>query len=59
MRALLAFAATLAPTVAAACPSCARDQGPGAALFIAGLVAAPYVVAAVVVRAIRGAGGEP
>jgi hypothetical protein len=59
MRPLLAAAAALAPAVAAACPVCARDQVRGAALFIAALVIAPYVVAAVVLRVIRSAGGDP
>jgi hypothetical protein len=48
----------LAPALAAACPVCARDEVPVVALLVAGMIAAPYVVAAVVIRAIRG-GGEP
>ncbi len=59
MRAVLAAAATLAPTLALACPACARDQSPYAALFIGAMIAAPYLVAAVVVRAIRSWGDEP
>ncbi len=59
MRAALAAAATLAPALAQACPACARDQSPYAALFIGAMIAAPYLVAAVVVRAIRSWGDEP
>jgi hypothetical protein len=57
----LAFWLTLvlAPALAAACPVCARDEVPNAALFVAGMIAAPYLVAAVVIRAIRGGGAEP
>jgi hypothetical protein len=51
--------AVLAPALAAACPVCARGDTPNAALLIAGMIAAPYVVAALVIRAIRGAGGGP
>lgn len=58
MKALAALAAALAPTAALACPVCARDAGPNAALFIAAMIVAPYVVAAVVIRAIRSGGGE-
>ncbi len=60
MRTALAVAAAaLAPAVAQACPACARDQSPYAALFIGAMIAAPYVVAVVVVRAIRSWGAEP
>ncbi len=59
MRAALAAAATLAPALAQACPACARDQSPYAALFIGAMIAAPYLVAAVVVRAIRSWGDAP
>ncbi len=58
MRAVLAAAATLAPALAQACSACARDQSPYAALFIGAMIAAPYVVAVVVVRAIRSWGDE-
>jgi hypothetical protein len=58
MRAALALAATVVPAFAHACPVCARDAGPNAALFIGALVLAPYLVAAVVIRAIRSAGGD-
>jgi hypothetical protein len=58
MRRALASAAALAPSLAAACPVCARDNSPVALLLVAGMIAAPYVVAVVVIRAIR-AGGEP
>lgn len=59
MKAALAAAAVLAPAVALACPSCAGDKTPYAALIIAAMIAAPYVVAAVVIRAIRAGGEEP
>lgn len=60
MKAALALVATLAPVLADACSACARDQTPYAPLLIGALIAAPYVVAVVVVRAIRsGEGGEP
>jgi hypothetical protein len=58
MKAVLGLASLLAPALAAACPVCARGDTPNAALFIAGMIAAPYVVAAVVIRAIRGGGVE-
>jgi hypothetical protein len=58
MKAFLALAGTLAPSLAAACPSCARDQTPYAPFIIAGMIAAPYLVAAVVIRAIRSWGDE-
>jgi hypothetical protein len=59
MKLALSLAFLLAPALAAACPVCARDEVPNAALLVAGMIAAPYLVAAVVIRAIRGAGGRP
>ncbi|MFL5299337.1 MAG: hypothetical protein ACJ79R_03215 [Anaeromyxobacteraceae bacterium] len=59
MRLAAAILSLLAPALALACPVCATDKGPNAALFIGAMIAAPYVVAAVVIRAIRGAGEEP
>ncbi len=59
MKAALALAGALAPTLALACPVCARDQTPYAALFVGALIAAPYVVAALVIRAIRAVGRGP
>ena len=35
------------------CSVCARDNAPGAALLIAAMLAVPYTVAVVVIRAIR------
>jgi hypothetical protein len=58
MKGFAALAAALAPAAAVACPVCARDAGPHAALFIAAMIVAPYVVAAVVIRAIRSGGGD-
>lgn len=59
MKAVLAAAAALAPSLALACPACAQDRTPYSALIIGAMIAAPYLVAAVVVRAIRSAGEEP
>ncbi len=59
MRLLLAAAGALAPTLALACPACARDESSWAALLVGAMIVAPYLVVAVVVRAIRSAGGEP
>lgn len=46
------------PSLALACPSCARDTTPGAWLLVAGLIAAPYLVVAGVVQAVRRADRE-
>jgi hypothetical protein len=55
-----ALAAALAPSLALACPVCAQgDRGDGAALLVLAMIAAPYLVAALVIRAIRAAGEEP
>jgi hypothetical protein len=51
--------ASVAPAVALACATCARDEGSGTLLLVGGMIVAPYVVAALVIRAIRGAGAEP
>ena len=59
MRGALAVLAAALPALAAACPVCARDTTPNAALLVGGMIVAPYVVALLVIRAIRGAGGEP
>jgi hypothetical protein len=59
MKLALWVAAVLAPALAAACPVCARDDVPNAALLVGGMIAAPYVVAVLVIRAIRAGGGEP
>jgi hypothetical protein len=58
MKPLLSTLALLAPALAAACPVCGAGDRPNAALFIGAMIVAPYVVAAVVIRAIRSAGGE-
>jgi hypothetical protein len=57
MRVVLAAALAVAPALASACPACARDTTSDAALIIGALILAPYVVAGVVVRALRRAGG--
>jgi hypothetical protein len=60
MKRALALAAALAPALAVACPVCAEGDTPGAALLVGAMIAAPYVVAVLVIRAIRSAGGaEP
>ena len=59
MKLALWVAAVLAPALVAACPVCARDDVPNAALLVGGMIAAPYVVAVLVIRAIRAGGGEP
>ena len=56
MKRVLCAAAVFAPALAAACPVCARGDVPNAALMIGAMIAAPYLVAAVVVRAIRAGG---
>jgi hypothetical protein len=54
MKALTGLALSSLPPVAAACPVCASgDGGPGGALLVGLLIAAPYLVAALVIRAIR------
>ena len=59
MKLALWVMAVLAPALAAACPVCARDDVPNAALFVGGMIAAPYIVSVLVIRAIRGGGAEP
>jgi hypothetical protein len=56
MKLALAVVAGTAPLLAVACPSCARDGTPHLALLLAAMIAAPYVVALLVVNAIRGGG---
>jgi hypothetical protein len=58
VRRALALAAALAPVLADACPVCAQDRTPYAGLLIAGMIVAPYAVAALVVRAVRAAGED-
>jgi hypothetical protein len=53
MRPALALLASLTPALASACPACARDAGPQAALFIAGMIGIPYLIGWLAVRAIR------
>lgn len=59
MRAALTAALLFGPAIASACPVCARDEASTAVLLVAGMIAAPYLVAAVVIRAIRGGGTGP
>lgn len=58
MRRALAVAVVLAPVLADACPVCAQDGTPYAAVLIGGMIVAPYAVAALVVRAVRAAGED-
>ncbi len=57
MKAVFAAALAVAPALASACPACARDATPHAALLVGALILAPYLIAGVVVRALRRAGG--
>lgn len=59
MKLLAALAAALAPTLALACPVCAAGDRPYATLLVGAMIAAPYVVAALVIRAVRAAEEEP
>ncbi len=56
MKLALALAVGSAPALALACPACARDGTPHLALLLGAMIAAPYAVAALVVRAIRRGG---
>jgi len=53
MRSPLAALLALAPALARACPACARDAGPLAALYIAGMIGVPYLIGWLAIRAIR------
>jgi uncharacterized membrane protein len=53
MKLALALTTALAPALALACPSCARDSSPLSAFFIAGMIGAPYAIGYLAVRAIR------
>jgi hypothetical protein len=53
MRRVLFLVAALSPSLAWACPSCARDGGPFTAIFIACMIGAPYAIGFLAVRAIR------
>jgi hypothetical protein len=53
MRPTLGLLAALTPALASACPACARDAGPLAAVFIAGMIGVPYLIGWLAVRAIR------
>jgi hypothetical protein len=53
MRPTLALVTALTPALASACPACARDGGPLAALLIAGMIGVPYLIGWLAVRAIR------
>ncbi len=56
MRALCALASLAGwtlPSVAAACPACARDTSPWAPYLIGSMLLIPFAVAAVVVRIVR------
>jgi hypothetical protein len=53
MKLPISLALVFAPTLALACAACARDAGPLAALFIGGMIGAPYAIGYFAVRAIR------
>ncbi len=54
----MAAAVAAAPAAALACPVCAQGgDAPYLSLLVGAMIAAPYVVAALVVRAIRSAEG--
>ena len=60
MKRALAVLASLSPAIALACPVCAQGDRPqGTALLIGAMIAVPYLITAVVVRAIRSKGDEP
>jgi hypothetical protein len=59
MKRVLAVLTLAAPAWALACPVCARDQTAHTAVFLGAMIAAPYLVTALVVHAIRTWGGEP
>lgn len=56
MKLALALVLGSAPALVLACPVCARDGTPHLALLVGGLIAAPYLVTVLAVRAIRGGG---
>ncbi len=56
MKLALALAACAAPVLAIACPVCARDATPHAALLIGAMIAAPYLVALALLGVIRRGG---
>jgi hypothetical protein len=59
MKWILVLATSLAPALALACPSCARDASPLAGLFVAGMIGAPYAIGYLAVRAIRDSDRTP
>lgn len=60
LAAVVLAALMLAPSVAAACPVCAADNGKGAFTVLAIFISVPFVIAIIVipmiVRAVRQAG---
>jgi hypothetical protein len=56
MKLVLALQLALAPAAALACPVCARDNNPYLPILLGAMIAVPYAITAVVVRAIRGGG---
>jgi hypothetical protein len=58
MKLVAVLSLALAPALALACPVCGAGDRPDASLFIGAMIAAPYLVTFLVVRAIR-AGDEP
>lgn len=56
MKLATALALWAAPALGFACPACARDSTPHLAMILGAMIAAPYAIVAVVLRAIRQAG---
>jgi hypothetical protein len=56
MKLALAVAIWSVPSVALACPVCARDGTPHVAVLLGAMIAVPYAVAALALYAIRSIG---
>ena len=53
MRTFLGAVLAMLPAAASACPVCARDGTPRAALLIGAMILAPYAVAGLVLLAVH------
>ena len=56
MKLGLILAICSAPSIALACPVCARDGTPHLAILLGAMIAVPYAVAALALYAIRSGG---
>jgi hypothetical protein len=56
MKLGLILAICSVPSIALACPVCARDGTPHLAILLGAMIAVPYAVAALAVYAIRSSG---